>query len=338
MRRRLLTFFALLFLFLGVAFVFSSFFLPASSRPRRVLVEIPPNSSLTQIAGRLREKGVIRNRYAFELMARILGESKNLKAGEYELSPHLGLIEIIDRLQRGAALSYWVTIPEGYTLEQIARTLERNRMSEARRFLRLARSGAAPSNLSFRIPRPSLEGYLFPDTYRVKAGASEKAIVAQMLKTFEEKVVEDLANDLKRSDFSLDEIVIMASLIEREAKHPEDRPLIAAVLQNRLKRKMRLQVDATVLYALGEHKPRLLLEDLKTPSRYNTYLHAGLPPGPICNPGKSSIRAALRPAKVDYLYYVARPDGSHIFSRTYDEHLKAIRVARALGRPASPTN
>jgi UPF0755 protein len=337
MRRRLLIFFSMLALFIGVALAFASVFQPASDTPRRIAVSIPPNSSLPQIARRLEKAGVIRNAHAFQLVARLLGEGAGLKAGEYELSPHLHLIEIIDKLQRGDAISQWVTIPEGLTLEQVAETLEHNRMGEARRFLRLARSGDASLDPPVNVPRGSLEGYLFPNTYCLKVGASEKAILRAMLKTFEQQVVEGLANDLARSSLSLDDVVILASLIEREARVPADRPLIAAVLQNRLKRGMRLQVDATVLYAMGRHKSKVLLADLKTPSRYNTYQHAGLPPGPICSPGRSAIEAALRPAKADYLYYVARPDGSHIFSRTYAEHQKAIRVARSLSR-SSPTN
>jgi len=336
MRRRLIYWSLLLLLFLGVAAAFSSVFLPAASSPRRTLVDVPPRSNLPEIARLLQEKGVIRNHYAFQLMARVLGESTNLKAGEYELSPHLSLIEIIDKLARGDAVSHWVTIPEGYTLEQIARTLAKQRMAEERRFLKLARAGADVFDGPEWLPRGSLEGYLFPDTYRIKAGASEKAILRAMLATFEEKVVKELSHDLRQSPFSLEQVVILASLIEREARVPEDRPLISAVLHNRLKDGMRLQVDATVLYAMGRHKSKVTYDDLKTPSRYNTYRHAGLPPGPICNPGLSAIEAALRPAKKEYLFYVARPDGSHIFSRTYAEHQKATRVARALSRTAAP--
>lgn len=332
MRRRLIYWLMLLLLFVGVAGAFSSVFLPASSRSRRVVVDVPPRASLPQISRLLQEKGVIRNQYAFQLMARVLGESTNLKAGEYELSPHLSVIEVIDKVARGDAISHWVTIPEGYTLEQVAKTLAKQKMAEERQFLKIARGGAEEFGGSLALPRESLEGYLFPDTYRIKAGASEKAILREMLATFEERVARELKDDVRRSGLSLDKVVILASLIEREARVPRDRPLIAAVLHNRLKEKMRLQVDATVLYALGRHKSRVLYEDLKTPSRYNTYRHLGLPPGPICNPGLHSIEAALRPAKQNYLFYVARPDGSHIFTRTYAEHQKAIRVARALGR------
>jgi UPF0755 protein len=337
MKRRLLFWFVMLVVFLGVALGFSSIFLPASTKPRRLVVEIPPNATSREIADRLGDRRVIRSRYAFMLMTRVLGESTNLKAGEYELSPDMGLIEIIDKMARGDALAHWFTIPEGYTTEQIARTLSRNRMAEERRFLRLAQGTDESLRPSVAIPRSSLEGYLFPDSYKLKTGASEKAIISEMLRTFREKVIEGMANDVHRSDMPLDKIVILASLIEREARRPEDRPLIAAVLRNRLRHKMRLQVDATVLYALGRHKSKVLLSDLETPSPYNTYRNVGLPPGPICNPGLSSIRAALHPARANYLYYVAKPDGAHIFSHTYSEHQQAIRRARALQRAAAPS-
>jgi UPF0755 protein len=158
-----------------------------------------------------------------------------------------------------------------------------------------------------------------------------------MVATFESKVLDGLAEDLRRSRLPLEKVIILASLIEREARAPEDRPLISAVLHNRLRRKMRLQVDATVLYALGKHKEQVLYEDLKADSPYNTYRNLGLPPGPICSPGLSSIQAALRPAPVSYLFYVAKPDGSHIFSRTFAEHQQAIRRARAMSRGGQPS-
>jgi UPF0755 protein len=238
----------------------------------------------------------------------VLGEGSQMKAGEYELSPHLSLIEIIDKVARGDAVSQWFTIPEGYTVEQVAKTLAKQKMAEERRFLRLVRDRVGDLDLPPSFPRGSLEGYLFPDTYRIKKGESEKAILRAMLAAFEQQVVKELADDLKRSPLPLEKIVILASLIEREARVPEDRPLISAVIHNRLKEKMRLQVDATVLYAMGRHKSKVLYSDLETPSRYNTYRHAGLPPGPICRPGLNSIEAALRPAN---------------------------RVARAMGRPSA---
>jgi UPF0755 protein len=150
-----------------------------------------------------------------------------------------------------------------------------------------------------------------------------------MLRNFHDQVVEGLRDQIHANDLPLDKIIILASLIEREARVPEDRPLISAVIRNRLQRHMLLQIDASVLYALGHHKEQVLLTDLKVDSPYNTYRYAGLPPGPICSPGLDSIKAALNPARVNYLYYVARPDGRHIFSTTLSEHNANVKKARA---------
>jgi UPF0755 protein len=335
-RRRLLTGTLLLAAFVGVALAFASFFLPRSSTPRRVTVTIPPRAHLDRIASILQEREVIRSRHAFELMARILGEGKNLKAGEYELSPSLGLIEVIDRLTRGDATAVWFTIPEGLTIDQVAETLARSKMGEERRFQELVRYPPGDIRPPVDGAGRTLEGYLLPETYKLKKGASEKAIIRAMIAAFETKVLEGLAGDIRQSRLPLRQVIVLASLIEREARVPQDRPLISAVLHNRLKQKMRLQVDATVLYALGKHKDQVLYEDLKTDSPYNTYQNAGLPPGPICSPGLSSIQAALKPARTDDLFYVAKPDGSHIFSKTFAEHQQAIRRARAMSRSGQP--
>jgi UPF0755 protein len=252
-----------------------------------------------------------------------------MKAGEYELQPSMALVQIIDKLARGDATAVWFTVPEGYTVDQVADTLAQLGMVDRRRFLNLVQSGSARFDQGLKIPRRSLEGYLFPDSYKFKKGVSERTIVAGMLHNFHSKVAEDLGEDVRSSSLPLDKIVTLASLIEREARVPEDRPLIAAVIYNRMKRHMLLQIDASVLYALGHHKERVLLADLKVNSPYNTYKYPGLPPGPICSPGLASIRAALRPARADYLYYVARADGSHIFSTTLAEHNAAVRRARS---------
>jgi UPF0755 protein len=281
------------------------------------------------IAERLEEKGLVRHRYAFVFMARLLGESNHMKAGEYELQPSMPLVQIIDKLARGDATAVWFTVPEGYTVDQVADTLAELGMVDRRRFLKFAEFGGARFDAGLKIPRRSLEGYLFPDSYKFKKGVSERTIAAGMLHNFHSKVVEDLGEDVRASSLPLDKIVTLASLIEREARVPEDRPLIAAVIYNRMKRHMLLQIDASVLYALGHHKERVLLADLKVDSPYNTYKYPGLPPGPICSPGLASIRAALRPARADYLYYVARTDGSHIFSTTLAEHNAAVRRARS---------
>jgi UPF0755 protein len=222
----------------------------------------------------------------------------------------------------------WLTFPEGFTIQQMGDRLQAEGAGSSRKFTQDALYGGGAFHTSFPHPAGSLEGFLFPDTYAVPAGTSEKTVISEMLRSFESKVTKPFATDIAKSGMSLDQIVTLASLIEREAKVPSDRPLISAVLRNRLRKNMRLECDATVLYALGKHKQRVYFKDLEVDSPYNTYRNAGLPPGPIANPGLDSIKAAMHPANVDYLYYVARPDGSHIFSRTFEEHQRAKRDAR----------
>jgi len=288
-------------------------------------IAIPQNASTSQIGALLEREGLVRHRLLFTTVVGVLNRSGSVKAGEYRLSPAMSLWEIIARLLRGEALLHAVTIPEGFTASQIASLLEERGLARKERFLALV---AEPSRFSFPfLPSGArnLEGYLFPDTYLLPRGVSEETIIRRMLQRFDEVVTQEMRERAQALGFSLHQIVTIASMIEREAKRPEERPLIARVIYNRLERGMRLEIDATVLYALGRHKERLNLQDLDVESPYNTYRHPGLPPGPIANPGLASIQAALYPANVDYLYYVAKPDGSHVFSRTFQEHLEAQR-------------
>jgi UPF0755 protein len=238
------------------------------------------------------------------------------------------LLRVVDVLARGEVVLHAVTIPEGFTAEQIVRTLAGRGLGDPARLRALTRNGAGQFAYDFvrRIPGGSLEGYLFPDTYYLPRFLDEREVVDRFLAQFTQ-VVLPLWREAGAGR-TVHEIITIASMIEREAKTTGDRPLIAGVLYNRLARGWRLEVDATVLYALGAHKSIVTFEDLKVNSRYNTYLYAGLPPGPIANPGLGAIRAALRPARTDYLFYVARPDGSHAFSRTLAEHLANVRRYR----------
>lgn len=307
----------------GAAGIAAYCFLPASSTPRYTVVAIPRNAGALQIGVRLRRHGIIRSARAFSLMARLLGESRNLKAGDYRLSPHMSLAQIVSIIARGESVSIWVTIPEGYTINQVAERLEELGLVSKRRFILLAQTGGK----SFHIPGlklPSnLEGYLFPDTYKFSRRANERQIIETMLANFAWKVAKPLKREFAESTLPMPQVITLASLVEREAKKPEERPLIAGVLLNRLRLGMPLQCDASVQYALGTHKARLSIEDTKVDSPYNTYQHKGLPPGPICNPGLACIKAVLNPAPTRYLYYVAKPDGSHVFSTTFEEHVRA---------------
>lgn len=295
-----------------------------------VLLVVEPGQKASQVALALQEEGLIRNADTFLAAAYLTGRWRCIKAGRHELNSGMSALKILDALCRGSRTAWrWITIPEGYDVRQIAEKIEQERLGKAAVFRQAA---AEPWALQagFPLPADSLEGYLFPDTYRVDVGETERQIIGQMLRRFEQVVWKGLFHEKKQyNGRSMREILILASMVEWEAQKAEERATIAGVLWNRLQRGQRLECDATVQYALGDgRKTRLLFEDLKVESEYNTYLHNGLPPGPICNPGEASIRAAMNPAKVAYLYYVARSDGSHIFSTTFAQHQAAIAQVR----------
>jgi len=303
---------------------------PAGAGPP-LTITIPRGSSAWQIAQMLGEKHVVRSPASTAAAAYLSGKWRRLRAGRHEVAPSMTPLEILALLSRDANDCWtWLTVPEGYTLRQIAQAIETAGLGKEESVLRQAQEGGRVST-PFPLPETGLEGYLFPDTYRVDAAEQEADVLNQMLRRFDEVVWQGLFHGQPTyQGRTLNEIIILASLVEAEAKQPKDRPTIAGVLMNRLRTGRRLECDATVQYALGDgRKPRLMQADTQVESPYNTYLHAGLPPGPICNPGEASIRAAMDPADVPYLYYVARPDGSHVFSRTLEEHQAAIARIRS---------
>lgn len=300
--------------------------LDPAGEPR--LVFIPPGSSSADIGRRLEHAGVIRRERDFVIAVRARGLTRSLQEGEYRLSPAMGLLEIMDRIARGAVVLYPVTIPEGFTARQIVEELVKTRLGDRDEFLRLVRTGAKVFDHEFldAVPGSSLEGYLFPDTYQIPRHLNERAALRLFLDRFGEIVIQRWRES--GTERSLHEIVTIASMVEREARVSSERAMIAGVIYNRLAREWKLEVDATVLYALGRHKAIVTFADLKVDSPYNTYLHPGLPPGPIANPGMAALAAALHPVKTEFLYYVARADGSHVFSRTLREHEAAVRRYR----------
>ncbi|NLC57904.1 MAG: endolytic transglycosylase MltG [Armatimonadetes bacterium] len=323
----------LLFLTALAAFAYAGMWslMPVSREEKTVIVEIPRNWGVRQIAGRLKRLGLIRSEWTFLLAGRILGDWRHLKAGEYELSPSLTPVQILDKLARGDVRAYWVTIPEGATIKEIARIFHRMQLGDPTRFIAIASRGGLRLGADYGVPRRNLEGYLFPDTYKVPRDIDERQLVRAMVRSFQREVLQGLADEIRNrtNGLSVEETVVLASLVEREARLPEERARIAGVLTNRLRRGMKLECDATVQYALGKTKARLLYKDLQIESPYNTYRHRGLPPGPIGSPGLASLRAALNPERHDYLFYVADgKTGRHLFSRTFDEHRAAIRKVR----------
>jgi UPF0755 protein len=292
-----------------------------------VTVEIDRGLSLTQIARRLRGAGLIRSTTAFEAAARLRGAEKKIKTGRYSLSPNLSALEILSALQEGRSLKSCFTVPEGFTLERITALLDDKGIAHRQRFLRL--SADRDFLRSLGIEAASLEGYLFPETYCVQWGAPEEEILrtmaAQGKRAFDEK-------DRHRAaelGLSVHKILTLASIIEKEIPTSSEKQRVSSVFHNRLKAGMPLQSDPTVIYALGpQYRGALTKQDFAFESPYNTYLHQGLPPGPICNPGLYSIKAALYPAETDYLYFVLSSDGRLRFSSTLDEHSLAVMEQR----------
>ncbi len=302
---------------------------PLAETGQPITVEIKRGSGAKVIASQLEAQGLIRSAVAFEIMLSLKRQSASLQAGYYELSPSMAAPEIARKLARGEVVMRRVTVPEGLTIEQVAERIGESGLSTKAEFLTAAVPSKVAKLVKFALPSDSLEGYLFPETYDFELGTQPAEIAARMVRELDQRFVEPRAKQIAASKLSLHEIITLASLVEREAKVPEERALVAGVLANRLARDMPLQCDATVQYALGEHKSRLLYRDLEVDSPYNTYLHKGLPPGPIASPGLASLEAALSPEKTDFLFYVARADGSHVFSRTYREHLAAIKQVRS---------
>lgn len=286
------------------------------------LVKIEPGLSTSSIAKILTKEQIISNPQVFQFYVKLNKMDRQLKAGEYELSPSMTIAEIAAKLKEGRVITEKFTIPEGYTLEQICQVLVNKGLVKEEEFWQVVKEEPFEEFEFLKgIPNDEkrLEGYLFPDTYVVSAGMSAKQIIEMMLKRFEEVYNELPPNT---TDLTMREVVILASMVELEAVVDKDRPLIASTFLNRLKIGMKLGCDATVQYALPERKQRVLWSDLKIDSPYNTYIYKGLPPGPIGSPGKASLEAVHQPAKTDYLYFVARKDGSfeHVFSRTLEEH------------------
>lgn len=292
-----------------------------SEAPR--IVWIRPQTGALTIATALRDAGVIRSRFAFLAVAVARGTRRHLLAGEYEFVPGLSLLEIVRRLEQGRGLVHEVTVPEGFAAQQIAEILADRGLVDRDRFVSLLRDRQTLEQYGFG--GGSLEGYLFPDTYRLVKGMSEDAIIQRMVRRFQEVFGPKERGRAEELGMSVPEVVTMASLIEREARVPEERPLISAVFHNRLRRGMPLQSDPTVLYGLSRFSGKLTKENLQARSPYNTYLNQGLPPGPIANPGRASIMAALYPASSRFLYFVSRNDGTHAFSNTLKEHEAMVR-------------
>lgn len=290
------------------------------------VVTIPQGASAADIAERLASARVIRHPWVFLLTSRALGFDRHLKPGDYRLSRGLDLLAIMRQIRRGDVITVSVTIPEGYTLERIAALLAEKGLVGRERFIAVASDDRLAYGPQFPVDKKSrsLEGFLFPDTYRFVPGRPEEEIVRRLVGRFFQAAYPILVEGADRTGRGVNETLILASIIEKEAVLDWERPLIASVFYNRLARGMPLQSDPTVQYVLSGGPAPLTYADLAIDSPFNTYRYPGLPPQPIASPGLASIRAAIGPAETPYLYFVARGDGSHVFSRTYTEHLQAM--------------
>ena len=290
-------------------------------------IEVAPGTGIHALGKRLQDRGLVENARLFTLLARLRGLDRNIRSGNYALAGGATLGETIDLFVSGPQKLDFVVIPEGLDLRATAQLLEAAGLGDSGKFLVLSQASEFAREMG--VPGDTLEGFLFPDTYAFAAGAPPADILGHMVARFHEVLTPALIEEGAAHGLSPLEIVTLASLIEKEAAIAEERALISAVFHNRLRRGMKLQSDPTAIYGVEGHSGRVRASDLHRENPYNTYKIPGLPPGPIANPGRAALEAAVRPAddrKV--LYFVARDDSSHIFSRSYREHRRAIRRLR----------
>ncbi|MFQ5442388.1 MAG: endolytic transglycosylase MltG [Thermodesulfobacteriota bacterium] len=303
---------------------------PLSHKENLKTVSIQKGASFRVVASRLHREGLIRDVDDFLFAAWVLGAYKKSQAGEYEFSSSMAPVRIINMLKRGEIKQYPLTIPEGFNIREIAALLEEKGLARAEDFLSRATDRSFVKEMGFS--GRTFEGYLFPDTYNVRKGTSVQAIITKMGERFKAVYHGEFEALAKKRGMTMKEVVTLASIIEKETMAPGERPLISSVFHNRLKKRIRLQSDPTVIYAIKNFDGNLRKRDLRMKSPYNTYRHYGLPPGPISNPGKEALSAAIEPARADYLYFVSRNDGTHQFSKSLKEHTRAVnKYQKSLG-------
>lgn len=318
--------------FIVVMFLFYGYFSSYKSAPANALkatndvyIRVVEGMNAEKIANNLYQKGVIDSVLKFRLLAKVNGLDSSLKAGSYTFNSAMSYEEIIRILVEGKTSAFNITIPEGYTIDQISKLLEEKGIAKSDEVQEISKNYApydyitgAP-NVKYRV-----EGFLFPDTYEIANNQKAQDVLKMMSKQFDEQFNEEMRTRAADMGLSIRNVIILASLVEKEAQDDKDRPIIAQVFINRLRAFMPLQSCATIQYILGQPKAELSVQDTKIESPYNTYQNMGLPPGPIANPGIASIKAVLYSEPTEYLYFVADKDGKHHFSKTYEEHLQAI--------------
>jgi UPF0755 protein len=313
---------------LGVVSVFLFLVMarPPRDHWRLTKVFIPKGSTSPQIEKTLIEKGVLRYPVAFRILVVGTMTGTKLQHGEYAFPAPPSAFELWGKIVSGDVAKYQVTIPAGSTIYDIAQTLGSLELANPPTFLSAATSPGLARQMG--LPTSTLEGYLFPDTYTLVKDMSAEEILGVMVRRFQRKFTPEMERKAKEEGLTRNQIVTIASIIEKETGVEAEKPMVSAVIRKRLSLGMPLQMDPTIIYGLKKFGGNLTKKDLKTPNSYNTYLTPGLPPGPICNPGLSALKAAIYPSDTDYLYFVSRNDGSHRFSRTLKEHNEAVMVYR----------
>jgi UPF0755 protein len=303
---------------------------PTDKNGREVVVQVPGGSSLVSASGLLFDAGVIKSVKKFVFMVKVKGQAERIQAGELKFRTDMTPAQVMAVLTRGKAVTYQVTIPEGQNIYQVASLLAARELGDEDRFLLLAKNREFSRSLG--VPGDTLEGFLFPDTYSWPRGLSEEEILGQMVDHYKEVFTQDMRARAAEIGMTELEVVTLASIIEKETGAPGERNVVSAVFHNRLEKGYRLQTDPSVIYGLEDFDGDLTKEHLRTDHPHNTYTRGGLPIGPIANPGEASLRAALYPAEVSYLYFVARGDGTHVFSNTLVEHNEAVRIFQLGGK------
>lgn len=332
----------IIFLIIGISLWFFLMLRPKDNLTEQSLsinFKIVEGFNTKDIAKELEKQGIIKDSFAFTFLAKLKGMDSQAKAGSYLLNSAMSPKQILTKIVSGDTIKNEekVTIPEGTRLRKIGKILENHKLTTEAEFCKVAKAGNFKDKYKFLRELPddtSLEGFLFPDTYLLPKDRPVELYVDIFLNRFEEIYIKKNQFDKKETDLVTHQVITLASIVEAEAGLEIEKPIIASVFYNRLKKQMPLQSCSTVNYALNDYK-ELLIKDTEVESSYNTYLHLGLPPGPICSPGVSAIRAVFNPAKSNYLYFVSKGDGSHKFSKTYAEHLTAIDNIKKLKKQLS---
>jgi len=336
-RIKVIFFIFFVLILMALAWLVSGIYSPNENLKDSEIFEVKKGENLFTIADNLKEKKLIKNKYSFVLYVAFKNKAHLLKAGDYEISPKMSAKEIADMIIQGKNRLIRVTIPEGWNLRDIGFYFENLGMFQAEEIWEIAGFPATVYKEGINLPKPrdfsqkysflkekptniGLEGYLFPDTYFISKDVTVDEIITMMLDNFDRKIDSQLREEIRKQNKTLFQIVTMASLLEKEAKTPEDKKIISGILWKRLKYGMPLQVDATISYITGKKSVKISSKETQIDSPYNTYKYKGLPIGPICNPGMESILAAVYPQETDYWYYLSTPEGEILYSKTLKEH------------------